>query len=43
MGCQAGPCQDGSEPALPDADDEATTWNPIALQYGLTTQSLTSM
>jgi hypothetical protein len=46
-----GPCRDGSEPVLADANDEATTykesftqlWNPIALQYGLTTQSPTSM
>jgi hypothetical protein len=46
-----GPCQDGSEPAPAGANDQASTykesftqlWNPIALQYGLTTQSLTSM
>jgi Protein kinase domain len=46
-----GPCQDGSEPTPANANDEASTykqsftqlWNPIALQYGLTTQSLTSM
>jgi serine/threonine protein kinase len=45
-----GPCHDGSEPT-PASDDQASAyknsftqlWNPIALQYGLTTQSVTSM
>jgi Protein kinase domain len=46
-----GPCQEGSEPALASDNDQASAdkdsftqlWNPIALQYGLTTQSVTSM
>jgi hypothetical protein len=45
-----GPCQDDSEPT-PASDDQASAykssftqlWNPIARQYGLTTQSVTSM
>jgi hypothetical protein len=46
-----GPCRDDSEPALATDNEQASAyknsftqlWNPIALQYGLTTQSVTSM
>jgi hypothetical protein len=46
-----GPCHDGSEPVPAGDNDQASAyknsftqlWNPIALQYGLTTQSVTSM
>jgi hypothetical protein len=46
-----GPCQDGSEPAAAADNNQASAdksgftqlWNPIALQHGLTTQSVTSM
>ena len=46
-----GPCHEDSEPALASDNEQASgakdsftrLWNPIALQYGLTTQSVTSM
>jgi Protein kinase domain len=46
-----GPCHEDSEPALASDNDQASAgkngftqlWNPIAVQYGLTTQSVTSM
>jgi hypothetical protein len=46
-----GPCRDDSEPAPVSDNDQASAyktsftqlWNPIALQYGLTAQSVTSM
>jgi serine/threonine-protein kinase len=46
-----GPCQDGSEPAVAGDNGQASSfkgsftqlWNPIAQQYGLTPQSVTSM
>jgi hypothetical protein len=45
-----GPCRDDSEPALAAGNEQAAAyknsftqlWNPIALQYGLATQSVTS-